>query len=110
MEGERIIIENRGAIYAIAERDIFYLEQVGRKVNVHVSGQTYSFYGKLSETGKLLDRNFFMSHGSCIFNMEQIVGIRGQEIYFSDGSNVAFGKRSTARFREIFRDYVAKSF
>ena len=110
MKEERITIENRGSIYAVNKKDIFYLEQEGRKVKVHLLEKVYSFYGKLSESAKVLDGNFFMCHSGCVINMEQVLSIKGQIVHFPGNKCVLLGRENSLRVRQHFKEYVARSF
>ena len=110
MKNKRITIESRGAIYAVDMDDIFYLEQEGRKIAVHVSDGIHCFYGKLAEAVKALEGNFFKCHSGCAINMDKVTHIKGQYVFFSNKEYIILGRENSLRARHSFKEYIARSF
>ena len=111
-----VIIKNRQGIFVFQVEDIVYMEKNLRKICLHarIAGgqeqQQIEFYGRFAEIVTQLDDRFMHCHRSYVINMDEIVWMRGCEIFIMPNTRIHMGKDTYGRARRIFEEYLRKKY
>lgn len=93
--------------YQIPYKEIMYVEGAGRKVLLHTSDKVWEFYGRISKIADSLDRSLFVRiHGSYIVNMEQIRGIRTEEVELQNKKSLPVSRSYSAEVKRIHLEFL----
>lgn len=86
--------------YQIPSKEIVYFEAANRKINIHTTNGTDSFYGKFRSLMDRLDSNYFVQiHTSFIVNMTVITSYNKKEVRINDHTVLPV----SAKYEESFR-------
>ncbi|MCM1561895.1 MAG: LytTR family DNA-binding domain-containing protein, partial [Butyrivibrio sp.] len=73
----------------ISFQDIIYCEVIDRKVYLYlVSGEAVSYYERIENLEKKLDRRFFKCHRSYLINLNHLKSYRNNTAYMADGKEI----------------------
>lgn len=102
-----IKVENKGVSYIVYIKDILYIERdtVDRKCFIHTSYGSVPISKTLNELQDELGSNFYMSHRSCLVNLNNISKIDWKEsiIYFNDNISTSLLARDR---KKGLKEYV----
>lgn len=102
-----IKVENKGVSYIVYIKDILYIERdtVDRKCFIHTSYGSVPINKTLNELQDELGSNFYMSHRSCLVNLNNISKIDWKEsiIYFNDNISTSLLARDR---KKGLKEYV----
>ncbi len=110
------IVKNQHGIFVFQVEDIVYMEKNLRKICLYVrvldssKYEQIEFYGRFEEVVPQLDDRFMHCHRSYIINMDEIVWMRGCEIFVMPDIRIHMGKDAYGRARRIFREYLSKKY
>ena len=86
--------------------NILMIEQDLRKTVIYTEEDKYWRYGKMDELSKYLDDRFFKCHHSCIINMDKVVKMREQTIFFENGFKITIGREKFQCAKQNFARYM----
>lgn len=111
-----LIIKKRQAVFVFRVEDIVYMEKNLRKIRLHAKMcgcekyEQIEFYGRFSEIISQLDDRFMYCHRSYVINMDEIVWMRGREIFILPDIRIYMGKDAYGRARRVFEQYLNKKY
>ena len=74
-------------------RDVIFIESAGRKVTVHTTGGTWTYYQKMSELEEALAPfGFFRVHKGYLVNLKQVLSFDRSLIRMRNGESVPISK------------------
>ena len=85
---------------------IMLIEQDLRKIVILTEEGEYSKYGKLAELSKYLDGRFFQCHNSYIINMDKVIRMREQTIFFENGYTIMISRDKFTFAKQCFANYI----
>lgn len=91
---------------SIFHDDIFYVESHLNTVTIHVYGDSFRFYEKISKISELLPSGFFLTHKSFIVNMDKIKKIERSYVTLQTGKQIPISKHRLSDFREQYARYI----
>jgi DNA-binding LytR/AlgR family response regulator len=100
-------IENRFQTACVERRDVFYVEQVGRKIVVHTSFGEYWEYCSMES---MLDRAggcMYRCHHSLAVNMDVVISVSKQGVELSDGSILSMCHEAIWRTKKFWKSYIS---
>lgn len=103
LEKERRFFEykNNNVSYSVPIDDILYFESNGRKVNIVLSEETKSFYGKLSTVETQINNNdFIMIHKSYLVNFNYCIEYTYEYVKMSNGEILTISQNNRKAVRE----------
>lgn len=104
---EQALVVKSGTVYHnVPVRDIFYAENNGRKIILHLEDKTLEFYGKMEDLEKELGKDFFRCHRGYLVAMSKITGYDTGSIYLKNGESVYLAKRKYSEFTEKYMQYI----
>ena len=107
-KSDRVMLINSHGIHTnVRIDDIVYAEVLNRKVTLHMTDDTYEYYGKLSELEALAGDSFFRVHRAYLINMKYVRSYNGDSIRLTKG-NVQMSKAKYKDFVKAFLRYTVK--
>jgi len=102
MDEKYIPIITKKVTCKIYIEDVMLIEQELRKTIIYTEIDDFQIYGKIDEFLKFLDGRFFKCHQSCIINMDKVVKMKEQTIFFKNGYKVMMGREKFKFARQKF--------
>ena len=109
MEKDFIIIKFKGQVRKIGLEDVIFVEQDLRKVLFHLHSEVCATYGKLEKYLEQLPQEFYQCNKSYVINLEKVIKMNDQTIYFSDGQEIRMGRQSFHGAKKAFLKFVLPS-
>lgn len=100
---EQLFIKTKNRNITLNHKDILYLENRGRKVEIHSKGEVIEIYGTMNELAMQLGENFYRCHRGYLVNMSCIVEYSNNSISLSNGESVYMARE---RYTEFVKDYM----
>ena len=88
---------------------IMLIEQDLRKTFIYTEDDTYWVYAKVDEFAQYLDENFLRCHHSCIINLNKVVKMKEQTVFFENGFKLTMGRDKFQCARQHFARYMLLS-
>ena len=88
--------------------NVMLIEQELRKTIIYTDEDRHSFYGKIGDLLKYLDGRFFECHQSYIINMDKVVKMREQTIFFENGLKIMLGRDKFKLAKQKFAGYMVQ--
>lgn len=104
-----LIISKKQGIYLLPFEDILYMEKNLRKIRVSAGNSSIEFYGRFPDIEDSLDERFMCCHRSYIINMDKIVIMRYNTIFFENNESICLGRDTYARAKKIFSSYLEEN-
>lgn len=93
--------KNSNVTFSVPVSDILYFESRGRKVNIVLSDETKSFYGKLSLVEEqITNRDFIMIHKSYLINFNHVTEHTYEYVKMSNGQVLTISQNNRKVVRE----------
>ncbi len=93
--------KNSNVTFSVPVSDILYFESHGRKVNIVLSDETKSFYGKLSLVEEqITNRDFIMIHKSYLINFNHVTEYTYEYVKMSNGQVLTISQNNRKAVRE----------
>jgi len=105
-EKNYIPVITKSEIAKVFVDSVMLIEQELRKTHIYTVEDEYFPYGKIDELSKYLDKRFFKCHQSCIINMEKVVKMREQTVFFENGLKVVMGRDKFHNAKQYFAIYI----
>lgn len=91
-------------------RDILYFEIMGRLIDIHKTGGTSDYYGKIGILEEeLREKGFFRCHKSYLVHLKYVKGYNRQEAVLDNGEKIPVSKRRYEEFCKALLSYMKKS-
>lgn len=101
------ITSNRTTVFVRA-KDIIYISSDKRKLTIHTTGKTHTYYDTLETLLSELEGKFCRCHKSYIVNLDYISSLESQtSVCMSDNSIIPIGKAYLKEFKERLVRYKA---
>lgn len=93
--------KNNNITFSILLKDILYFESHGRKVNIVLSNETKSFYGKLSTVEEQIhNQDFIMIHKSYLINLNHCIEYTYEYVKMSNEEVLTISQNNRKSVRE----------
>lgn len=93
--------KNNNITFSILLKDILYFESHGRKVNIFLSNETKSFYGKLSTVEEQIhNQDFIMIHKSYLINLNHCIEYTYEYVKMSNEEVLTISQNNRKSVRE----------
>lgn len=103
---KKLVVNKKQGIYIFFLDDIIYMEKKLRKIKLYTKGTEIEFYGKFADILEFLDKRFLYCHRSYIINMDKIVVMSYNNIYFENNDSIYMGRETYGKARKIFDQYL----
>ena len=107
---EFIIINKERQKIKILLNNICYFEVKGRKVDVHTTDGTVTYYEQIGNLEKMLyGKAFFRCHKSYIVHLKYVNSYTKQELILDNGERIMIAKRRYEAFGKEFLAYMRET-
>lgn len=101
-----IPLVSRGETCKIFLESIILIEQELRKARIYTDEENYSLYSKIEEFTQYLDGRFLRCHQSYIINLDKVVKMKAQTIFFENGLKIMIGREKFINAKQNFTNYI----
>lgn len=100
---ETLFIKTRNRSFTINKDNILYIENRGKKVEIHIGNEVIETYAAMKELEKQLSGNFYRCHRGYLVNMAHISEYKNDSISLNNGEKVIMAKE---RYNEFLKEYM----
>lgn len=103
---KQLLIKTRNRSMNLDESAILYLESRGKKVEVHIPGETIEVYASMNKLEEELGESFYRCHRGYLVNMAHIIEYRTDRIRLNNGEEVYLAKEKYQSFVKTYMRYL----
>lgn len=100
---EYLFIKTKNRSFTINRDNILYIENRGKKVEIHIGNKVIETYVAMKELEKQLCGNFYRCHRGYLVNMAHIAEYENDSISLSNGEKIFMAKE---RYNEFVKEYM----
>ncbi|MCH5275895.1 MAG: response regulator transcription factor [Lachnospiraceae bacterium] len=105
-EKKQLLVKTRNRSMNLDENAILYLESRGKKVEIHILGETIEVYVSMNKLEERLGESFYRCHRGYLVNMAHIVEYRTDRIRLNNGEEVYLAKEKYQSFVKTYMRYL----
>lgn len=103
---ELLFIKTRTRNIILSRSSILYIENRGKKVEIHTTGEVIEMYAAMSGLEKQLGTSFFRCHRGYLVNMAFITEYSGDSITLQNGESIFLAKERYSEFVKVYMRYL----
>lgn len=103
---ETIFIKTRNRSFTIQKQDILYVENRGKKVEIHTGNEVMEMYASMNELEKQLGACFCRCHRGYLVNMAYIAEYENDSISLCNGEKIFMAKERYGGFVKTYMRYL----
>ena len=100
---KQLFIKTRQRNITLEQKNILYIENRGRKAEIHTVDETIEIYAAMVELEKHLGGEFYRCHRGYLVNMAYITEYSNDSIRLSDGESIYLPKE---KYNEFVKEYM----
>lgn len=100
---KQLFIKTRQRNITLEQKNILYIENRGRKAEIHTVDETIEIYAAMIELEKQLGGEFYRCHRGYLVNMAYITEYSNDSIRLSDGESIYLAKE---KYNEFVKEYM----
>ena len=101
-------VKFKNETYVFFYQDIYYIESIGRHLELCDGNSKVKYIGNISELEKTFEKyNFVRCHQSFIVNMRYIKGVGKEELFLTNGESIPISRRMRIKVLDKFNKYIA---
>lgn len=109
-EGQKqLFIKTRQRNIILEQKNILYIENRGRKAEIHTVDETVEIYASMIELEKQLGGEFYRCHRGYLVNMAHIAEYENDSISLSNGEKIFMAKERYNEFVKAYMRYLRKA-
>lgn len=101
-------VKKKGIIYPINIREIQYIENDRRTINIYTEGQCHSLYLKFSEIEKYKTDYFVRCHNSYAVNLFYVRAMEDFNFVMNCGKNIPISRSRRMEAREAYEVFITR--
>lgn len=105
---KQLFIKTRQRNITLEQKNILYIENRGRKAEIHTVEETIEIYAAMIELEKQLGGEFYRCHRGYLVNMAYITEYSNDSIRLSDGESIYLAKEKYNEFVKEYMRYLRK--
>lgn len=105
---EPLVIRVERSYYHIRKEQILYIENVGRKVVLHMKNKEIAYYAKMDELKDVLGSRFFRCHRGYFVNFAAVKSYEVGSILLKNGETILMAKQKYNDFSAAYAEYLRK--
>ncbi len=105
-EKEPLLVRAKGSFYRVEKKNIFYVENVARKVVLHTKNGELSYYARMKEVEEDLGSYFFRCHRGYLVNFGAVKSYEAGSILLKNGESILMAKQKYNDFAEAYAGYL----
>lgn len=103
---EPLIIRVERSYYHIRKEQILYIENVGRKVVLHMKSKEIAYYAKMNELEEVLGSRFFRCHRGYFVNFTAVKSYEAGSILLKNGETILMAKQKYNDFSAAYAEFL----
>lgn len=103
---EQLFIKTRTRNIIINRSSILYIENRGKKVEIHTTGEVIEMYAAMIELEGQLGGSFYRCHRGYLVNMAFITEYSGDNITLRNGETIFLAKERYNEFVKVYMRYL----
>lgn len=103
---ETIFIKTRNRGFTIQKHEILYVENRGKKVEIHTGSEVMEMYASMNEMEKQLGADFCRCHRGYLVNMAYIAEYENDSISLCNGEKIFMAKERYSGFVKTYMRYL----
>lgn len=103
---QQLFIKTKNTNWTLNRKDILYVENRGRKVEIHTTGKNIEIYAVMSELEKQLGSGFYRCHRGYLVNMAHITEYDSDSISMNNGERIYLAKERYSGFVKEYMRYL----
>ena len=103
--GKILCVKKKSETWKFNSKDVLYVKQDGREVNIVTNRMKISEYGSLEDYVVQLREGFYRCHKYCLINFNNVCYMKSGEIFFENGECVYLGENNFRATRQAFHAY-----
>lgn len=103
---KQLFIKTKSRNITLYHKDILYVENRGRKVEIHTAGEVIDIYAAMAELEKQLGGSFYRCHRGYLVNMAHITEYNTEQIRLDDGETIYLARGRYQEFVKIYMRYL----
>ena len=103
---EPLIVRVERSYYHIPKDKIWYIENLGRKVVLHMKNREITYYAKMNELEEVLGSHFFRCHRGYFVNFAAVKSYESGSILLKNGESILMAKQKYNEFASAYADYL----
>lgn len=105
---EPLMIRVERSYYHIRKEQILYIENVGRKVVLHMKHKEIAYYAKMNELEEVLGSRFFRCHRGYFVNFAAVKSYEAGSILLKNGETILMAKQKYNDFAAAYAEYLRR--
>ena len=105
-EKEPLLIRAKGSFYRVEKKNIFYVENVARKVVLHMKGGELAYYARMKEVEEELGSCFFRCHRGYLVNLGAVRSYGMGSILLKNGETILMAKQKYSEFAAAYAGFL----
>lgn len=105
-EQEQLFIKTRNRNITLDMKEILYVENRGKKLEIHTTKETLEIYAAMSKLEERLNDKFYRSHRGYLVNMAYITEYSIDSISLSNGESIYLAKEKYSDFVKRYMRYL----
>lgn len=105
---EQLFIKTKNRNIILNQREILYVENRGRKVEIHTTREVIEIYAAMTELESRLGGSFYRCHRGYLVNMTHITEYGNDSISLNNGESVYLAKERYNGFVKEYMRYLRK--
>jgi DNA-binding LytR/AlgR family response regulator len=97
-----LMVKNRDISFPMHYNDVVFIENDGRKVNIHTQTEVYSSYMSIEELALQLDSRFIHCHKSYIINIDKVKILEKSSFLMVTGDRINISQARSAKSKEKY--------
>ena len=107
-EKRQLLVRTRTRNITLNQSNILYIENRGKKVEIHTTGEVIEMYASMKELEKQLGESFYRCHRGYLVNMAYITEYTGDNIMLQNGESIFLAKERYSGFVIEYMHYLRK--
>lgn len=107
-ERETFLVRANGGHYRVEKGEIFYVENMARKVILHMKHGEIAYYAKMREVEDALGPQFFRCHRGYLVNLDAVKGYEAGSIFLKNGECILMAKQKYNEFAGVYAAYLSR--
>lgn len=103
IQEQQLFVKTKSHNLTLNQKDILYVENRGRKVEIHTTGKVIEIYAVMSELENQLGSGFYRCHRGYLVNMAHITEYDSDSISLNNGDSIYLAKE---RYSEFVKEYM----